>query len=117
MWTVTSAKPGNGVELLRDNSSDTFWQCVGGESERVERAGVEPSSVQLGDASPGGNAAGMAGDMAVGPALWCPQMVLLEVKGEAHLLQSHGAITLVGTTALYHAMRAALPPGAASPDL
>jgi anaphase-promoting complex subunit 10 len=25
-WSVTSAKPGNGVELLRDGSTDTFWQ-------------------------------------------------------------------------------------------
>jgi len=27
-WSVTSAKPGNGVELLRDNDAATFWQCV-----------------------------------------------------------------------------------------
>ena len=25
-WSVTSAKPGNGVELLRDGRNDTFWQ-------------------------------------------------------------------------------------------
>jgi anaphase-promoting complex subunit 10 len=25
-WSVTSAKPGNGVELLRDGSKDTYWQ-------------------------------------------------------------------------------------------
>jgi anaphase-promoting complex subunit 10 len=25
-WSVTSAKPGNGVELLRDGSTDTYWQ-------------------------------------------------------------------------------------------
>lgn len=25
-WSVTSAKPGNGVELLRDGSAETFWQ-------------------------------------------------------------------------------------------
>ncbi len=28
VWTVTSAKPGNGVELLRDGREDTYWQCV-----------------------------------------------------------------------------------------
>jgi hypothetical protein len=26
VWSVTTAKPGNGVELLRDGSTDTFWQ-------------------------------------------------------------------------------------------
>lgn len=25
-WSVTSAKPGNGVELLRDGDAGTFWQ-------------------------------------------------------------------------------------------
>lgn len=25
-WSVTSAKPGNGVELLRDGDAATFWQ-------------------------------------------------------------------------------------------
>lgn len=25
-WSVTSAKPGSGVELLRDGSTDTYWQ-------------------------------------------------------------------------------------------
>jgi hypothetical protein len=28
VWSVTSAKPGNGVEMLRDNNLETFWQCV-----------------------------------------------------------------------------------------
>lgn len=28
-WFASSAKPGNGVELLRDGSSDTFWQSDG----------------------------------------------------------------------------------------
>ncbi|CAI5934003.1 unnamed protein product [Closterium sp. NIES-64] len=26
VWSVSSAKPGNGVELLRDGKTDTFWQ-------------------------------------------------------------------------------------------
>lgn len=26
VWTVTSAKPGNGVDMLRDGRVDTFWQ-------------------------------------------------------------------------------------------
>ncbi|GFR47534.1 hypothetical protein Agub_g9254 [Astrephomene gubernaculifera] len=29
VWSVTSAKPGNGVEMLRDGSGDTFWQSDG----------------------------------------------------------------------------------------
>ena len=29
MWSVTSAKPGNGVDLLRDGSADTYWQSDG----------------------------------------------------------------------------------------
>ncbi|GIL75266.1 hypothetical protein Vretifemale_5073 [Volvox reticuliferus] len=29
VWSVTSAKPGNGVEMLRDGSPDTFWQSDG----------------------------------------------------------------------------------------
>lgn len=27
VWSCSSAKPGNGVELLRDDNTDTFWQC------------------------------------------------------------------------------------------
>ncbi|GBG89609.1 hypothetical protein CBR_g49399 [Chara braunii] len=29
VWSVTSAKPGNGVELLRDDNLDTYWQSDG----------------------------------------------------------------------------------------
>lgn len=29
VWTVTSSKPGNGVELLRDGRDDTYWQSDG----------------------------------------------------------------------------------------
>ena len=29
VWSVTSAKPGNGVELLRDGREDTYWQSDG----------------------------------------------------------------------------------------
>ena len=35
MWSVTSAKPGNGVELLRDNSLDTYWQSDGAQPHLV----------------------------------------------------------------------------------
>jgi len=31
IWSLSSAKPGNGVEQLRDNSSDTYWQSDGGQ--------------------------------------------------------------------------------------
>lgn len=29
MWSVTSNKPGNGVEYLRDNNVETYWQSDG----------------------------------------------------------------------------------------
>ena len=29
VWTLSSAKPGNGVDQLRDNSVSTFWQSDG----------------------------------------------------------------------------------------
>ena len=29
VWSVTSNKPGNGVEYLRDDNVDTFWQSDG----------------------------------------------------------------------------------------
>ena len=35
MWSVTSAKPGNGVELLRDNNLDTYWQSDGAQPHLV----------------------------------------------------------------------------------
>jgi len=36
VWTVTSAKPGNGVELLRDGSEDTYWQSDGTQPHLVD---------------------------------------------------------------------------------
>jgi hypothetical protein len=45
-WSVTSAKPGNGVELLRDGNTATFWQCAPGAGwaggARAPRAGRRP---------------------------------------------------------------------------
>ena len=35
VWSVTSAKPGNGVELLRDNKEDTYWQSDGAQPHLV----------------------------------------------------------------------------------
>jgi anaphase-promoting complex subunit 10 len=29
VWTISSAKPGNGVEQLRDNNTETYWQSDG----------------------------------------------------------------------------------------
>ncbi|EKX36320.1 hypothetical protein GUITHDRAFT_158685 [Guillardia theta CCMP2712] len=29
VWTLSTAKPGNGVEQLRDNNTDTYWQSDG----------------------------------------------------------------------------------------
>lgn len=34
-WSVTSAKPGNGVELLRDGSTETYWQSDGAQPHLV----------------------------------------------------------------------------------
>lgn len=34
-WSVTSAKPGNGVELLRDGNKETFWQSDGSQPHLV----------------------------------------------------------------------------------
>ena len=31
VWSLTSVKPGNGVEKLRDDNLDTFWQSDGNE--------------------------------------------------------------------------------------
>ncbi len=28
VWTLSSAKPGNGIEQLRDGNTETFWQYV-----------------------------------------------------------------------------------------
>lgn len=35
MWSVTSAKPGNGVELLRDGNLDTYWQSDGAQPHLI----------------------------------------------------------------------------------
>ena len=35
VWSVTSAKPGNGVELLRDDCLDTYWQSDGAQPHLV----------------------------------------------------------------------------------
>ena len=35
MWSVTSAKPGNGVELLRDDNLETYWQSDGAQPHLV----------------------------------------------------------------------------------
>lgn len=35
VWSVSSAKPGNGVDLLRDSNLDTFWQSDGAQPHLV----------------------------------------------------------------------------------
>lgn len=35
VWSVTTAKPGNGVELLRDGRDDTYWQSDGAQPHLV----------------------------------------------------------------------------------
>eukprot|EP00854_Cymbomonas_tetramitiformis_P013137 gene13137-15509_t len=35
VWSVTSAKPGNGVEMLRDDNLETYWQSDGGQPHLV----------------------------------------------------------------------------------
>ena len=29
VWSISSAKAGNGIEQVRDNNADTFWQSGG----------------------------------------------------------------------------------------
>lgn len=35
VWSVTSAKAGNGVELLRDDRDDTYWQSDGAQPHLI----------------------------------------------------------------------------------
>jgi len=35
VWSVTSAKPGNGVEMLRDENLETYWQSDGAQPHLV----------------------------------------------------------------------------------
>uniref|UniRef100_A0A7S0RL68 Anaphase-promoting complex subunit 10 n=1 Tax=Pyramimonas obovata TaxID=1411642 RepID=A0A7S0RL68_9CHLO len=35
VWSVTSAKPGNGVEMLRDDNLETYWQSDGGQPHLI----------------------------------------------------------------------------------
>lgn len=35
LWTLSSAKPGNGVEQLRDNNFETFWQSDGSQPHLI----------------------------------------------------------------------------------
>ena len=45
-WSVTSAKTGNGVDLLRDNNLETYWQSDGSQPHLVDIA--FPHKVALG---------------------------------------------------------------------
>mmetsp|Transcript_8707 Transcript_8707/g.11460 ORF Transcript_8707/g.11460 Transcript_8707/m.11460 type:complete len:81 (-) Transcript_8707:341-583(-) len=46
VWTLSSAKPGNGVEQLRDNSINTFWQSDGGQPHFVNIQFLKKMKVQ-----------------------------------------------------------------------
>ena len=35
VWNVSTAKPGNGVDMLRDGKEDTYWQSDGGQPHRI----------------------------------------------------------------------------------
>jgi anaphase-promoting complex subunit 10 len=35
VWSLSTAKPGNGVEQLRDSNPDTYWQSDGGQPHRI----------------------------------------------------------------------------------
>ncbi|CAM9275203.1 unnamed protein product [Ectocarpus sp. 12 AP-2014] len=35
VWSLSSAKPGNGVDQLRDDSTDTYWQSDGGQPHLI----------------------------------------------------------------------------------
>ena len=35
VWSLSTAKPGNGVDQLRDGSPDTYWQSDGGQPHLI----------------------------------------------------------------------------------
>ncbi len=35
VWTLSSAKPGNGIEQLRDDSTETYWQSDGAQPHMI----------------------------------------------------------------------------------
>jgi hypothetical protein len=35
VWSLSTAKPGNGVEQLRDNNTDTYWQSDGSQPHLI----------------------------------------------------------------------------------
>lgn len=44
VWSASTAKPGNGVELLRDGRSDTYWQSDGVQPHLVSRPQGQPAT-------------------------------------------------------------------------
>lgn len=53
VWNVTSAKPGNGVELLRDGNKDTYWQSDGTQPHLVDIQFQKKMYVQVRRPGPG----------------------------------------------------------------
>ena len=35
VWSLSTAKPGNGVEQIRDDNTDTYWQSDGGQPHLI----------------------------------------------------------------------------------
>lgn len=35
VWSLSTAKPGNGVDQLRDNNTDTYWQSDGSQPHLI----------------------------------------------------------------------------------
>lgn len=45
VWSLSTAKPGNGIEQLRDNSSETYWQSDGTQPHLVNVQFIKKVSV------------------------------------------------------------------------
>jgi anaphase-promoting complex subunit 10 len=47
VWTLSSAKAGNGVEQLRDENTNTFWQSDGAQPHFVNIQFMKKTRVQV----------------------------------------------------------------------
>lgn len=47
VWSLSTAKPGNGVEQLRDDNAETYWQCVSAADTRRHPSNPPPPPPHL----------------------------------------------------------------------
>ena len=47
MWSLSTAKPGNGIEQIRDENLETYWQSDGGQPHYVNIQFLKKTSVSL----------------------------------------------------------------------